>query len=68
VQAGKLKDALAEMLVSSAESRAVGARGRAVFENEAGATEWAVLALLDLVAVAGKNPVEQRRADREVRA
>jgi len=27
-----------------------------------------VLALLDLVAVAGKNPVEQRRADREVRA
>jgi len=68
VQAGKLKDALAEMLVSSAESRAVGARGRAVFENEAGATERAVLALLDLVAVAGKNPVEQRRADREVRA
>jgi 3-deoxy-D-manno-octulosonic-acid transferase len=68
VQASELRGALAEMLAGSSESRAMGARGREVFESEAGATERAVLALLDLVTVAGKNPVEQRRVDREVRA
>jgi 3-deoxy-D-manno-octulosonic-acid transferase len=68
VQASELRDALAEMLAGSAESRGIGARGREVFESEAGATERAVQALLDLVAVAGASPIEQRRTQREVRA
>jgi hypothetical protein len=46
----------------------MGARGRAVFESEAGATERTVQVLLDLVAVGGNKPVERRRKDREVRA
>jgi 3-deoxy-D-manno-octulosonic-acid transferase len=68
VQRGELTDALAQVLAGSTESRAMGARGRVVFESEAGATERAVRALMDLVAGAGTSPVEQRRVDREVRA
>lgn len=49
VQPVELKNALAQALSSSQESRAVGARARKVFESAAGATERAVEALLELL-------------------
>ncbi len=50
VQPGELKAALAKMLACEAESQAMGARAREVFESEAGATERAVQALFELIA------------------
>jgi 3-deoxy-D-manno-octulosonic-acid transferase len=49
VQPEELPAALAAMLGSSAEMRTMGARGRSVFESEAGATEQAVQALTALL-------------------
>lgn len=49
VQTSELKNALVEMLAGTTESRAVGARARAVFESEAGATERAVQALIEVL-------------------
>jgi len=49
VSAGELDVALAEMLSGSPDSRAQGARARQVFDSEAGATERAVQALLNVV-------------------
>jgi 3-deoxy-D-manno-octulosonic-acid transferase len=46
-----LQGALAAMLSGSPESRAMGARAREVFASEAGATERAVRALLELLGV-----------------
>ncbi|HEX3662440.1 MAG TPA: 3-deoxy-D-manno-octulosonic acid transferase [Acidobacteriaceae bacterium] len=46
-----LSVALAEMLSSAPEIRAMGARGREVFESEAGATERSVTALLEVLRV-----------------
>jgi 3-deoxy-D-manno-octulosonic-acid transferase len=57
--AAELKGALAEMLASSAESRAVGARARTVFESEAGATERAVQALIEVLEARALTPVHQ---------
>ncbi len=49
VQPDELKAALAKMLACEAESQAMGARAREVFGSEAGATERAVEALLELI-------------------
>lgn len=49
VSAGQLGEVLARMLSGSAESRAQGARAREVFAGEAGATERAVRALLEIL-------------------
>jgi len=57
VQAAELKDALAEMLEGGVESRALGARGREVFERESGATERSVKVLIEVLA-AHPEPVE----------
>jgi 3-deoxy-D-manno-octulosonic-acid transferase len=46
VQRARLQDGLAWMLAGTDESRALGARGRDVFEREAGATERALEALI----------------------
>jgi hypothetical protein len=53
------------MLSGSEESRAIGARAREVFEREAGATERAVRALLELVISPLSNPAIQRRSQQE---
>ncbi|HEX4008343.1 MAG TPA: 3-deoxy-D-manno-octulosonic acid transferase [Acidobacteriaceae bacterium] len=50
-QPAQLRDALAALLSGSPDSRAMGARGREVFSSEAGATERAVQALLELLEV-----------------
>lgn len=68
VQPGELKTALETMMAGSAESRAMGGRGREVFESEAGATERAVEALMELLGARRANPAEKRRSGREVRA
>jgi 3-deoxy-D-manno-octulosonic-acid transferase len=68
VGANELREALAELLAGVPESVAMGARGRKVFESEAGATERAVQALLDLLEPAEANPADRRRAPAEVRA
>ena len=60
-----LQGALAELLAHSTESIAMGGRGREVFEREAGATERAVQALLQLIQL---NPAQRRRTPEEVRA
>jgi 3-deoxy-D-manno-octulosonic-acid transferase len=57
VQAAELKGALAEMLEGGVESRALGARGREVFERESGATERSVKVLIEVLA-AHPEPVE----------
>lgn len=57
---GDLKVSLAELLSGSAEIRAMGERGRAVFESEAGATERSVEALL---GVLGQGPVQTVHAE-----
>ncbi|MGC2638327.1 MAG: 3-deoxy-D-manno-octulosonic acid transferase [Acidobacteriaceae bacterium] len=51
VEPAKLGVVLAEMLAGTAAARAVGERGREVFESEAGATERAVEALLEVLGV-----------------
>jgi 3-deoxy-D-manno-octulosonic-acid transferase len=65
VEPGELKAALPAMLSGSEESRAIGARAREVFEREAGATERAVRALLELVISPLSNPAIQRRSQQE---
>jgi len=62
-----LKDALSTILSSTTESRAMGARAREVFDREAGATERAVRALMELVTARLSNPASQRRARPEAR-
>ena len=64
----ELREALAELLAGAPESVAMGARGREVFAGEAGATERAVQALMDLLDVVQGNPANRRRAPAEVRA
>lgn len=51
VPRGELQAALAEILADSASARAMGERGRQVFEREAGATERAVEAIFRILAV-----------------
>ncbi len=68
VQTTELKDALAELLAGSEESRAMGAGAHEVFEREAGATGRAVKALVDLVASPLANPAMQRRTHPGVNA
>jgi 3-deoxy-D-manno-octulosonic-acid transferase len=48
-RASELKGALAEMMAGTAESQAVGARAREVFESEAGATKRVVQALIEVL-------------------
>ena len=54
-----LKAELARMLAGTTESQAMGARARVVFENEAGATERAVQALVEIVAAGSPIPAPQ---------
>ncbi len=65
VQPAELRGALVELLAGSTETVAMGVRGREVFESEAGATERAVQALLQLIQV---DPAQRRRTPEEVRA
>ncbi|MFZ0274877.1 MAG: 3-deoxy-D-manno-octulosonic acid transferase [Acidobacteriaceae bacterium] len=67
VQPAELKEALSTILSSTTESRAMGARAREVFDREAGATERAVRALMELVTARLSNPASQRRARPEAR-
>jgi hypothetical protein len=55
------------MLSGSGESRDLGARAREVFEREAGATERAVRALIEIVTSPLSNPANQRRSQQEAR-
>ncbi len=64
----ELKEALAELLAGAPEWVAMGARGREVFAGEAGATERAVQALMELLDRAQESPANRRRAPAEVRA
>jgi 3-deoxy-D-manno-octulosonic-acid transferase len=59
VQPADLKAELARMLAGTTESQAMGARARVVFENEAGATERAVQALVEIVAAGSPIPAPQ---------
>ncbi len=68
VRANELKEALAELMAGTPESIAMGAQGREVFESEAGATQRAVQALMELLDGAQANPADRRRAPAEVRA
>ncbi len=68
VGSDELREALAELLAGAPESVAMGARGREVFAGEAGATERAVQALMELLDGAQGNPADRRRAPAEVRA
>ena len=67
VERNALKEALAELLSAAPEPVAMGARGREVFESEAGATDRAVHALMELLELAGENPAGRRRVAEEVR-
>jgi len=68
VRPSELEETLPAMLSGSAESRAMGARGREVFESEAGATERAVQALLELIRAPKSKAAETRAKPDEVRA
>ena len=67
VGANELSGTLAQLLAGTPEAVATGARGREVFEREAGATERAVQALVELIEGAQENPARRRRAATEVR-
>ncbi|MGA7523991.1 MAG: 3-deoxy-D-manno-octulosonic acid transferase [Acidobacteriaceae bacterium] len=56
VEREELRTALTELLTGSPEARAMGARGRAVFESEAGATERSVAALLEMLRLGSAHP------------
>ena len=64
----ELKNVLAEGVSGSLESRAMGARGREVFESEAGATERVVQALLELLKDGGSAVAAESHAGAEVRS
>lgn len=68
VQPNERKEALAALLAGSPESVAMGARGRVVFESEAGATERAVRALMELLEPRELHPVDRRRTTAGARA
>jgi 3-deoxy-D-manno-octulosonic-acid transferase len=68
VTPGELRTALVELLAGTPEPVAMGARGRDVFASEAGATERAVQALVQLLQDPERNPADRRRAPAEVRA
>jgi 3-deoxy-D-manno-octulosonic-acid transferase len=51
VEASQIQPVLNSLLSNSAATRAMGARARTVFESEAGATETAVEALLEIVGL-----------------
>ena len=68
LQPPELRTALAESLAAAPEVVAMGARGREVFESEAGATERSVQALLAILEPGQSNPAQRRRAAQEVRA
>jgi 3-deoxy-D-manno-octulosonic-acid transferase len=68
VRPAELKDALAQLVTRAAESVAMGARGREVFESEAGATERAVQALLQLIQDRELHPEGRRRSREEAHA
>ena len=57
VARAELKTVLAELLSGSSEVRAMGARGRDVFESEAGATERSVQALLAVLGLESPHPL-----------
>ena len=63
-----LRTELADLLEGTPESLAMGARGREVFENEAGATERAVQELMELLQRESGNSAERRRTSQEARA
>jgi 3-deoxy-D-manno-octulosonic-acid transferase len=67
VQSNQLAAALQELLAGTPESIAMGARGREVFEREAGATDRAVYALMELLKAAQASPAERRKMPAEVR-
>ncbi|MGA9984696.1 MAG: hypothetical protein WBP95_14565, partial [Acidobacteriaceae bacterium] len=59
VQPADLKGELARMLTGTMESQAMGTRAREVFENEAGATERTVQALVEVIATRSPVPVPE---------
>ena len=59
VQPADLKAELARILADATESRAMGTRAREVFENEAGATERAVQALVAVVTTRAPVPASE---------
>jgi 3-deoxy-D-manno-octulosonic-acid transferase len=67
-QPSELQKALVEMLAGSPESRERGARGREVFESEAGATDRVAQALLELLKNRSSSPVREPRAHVEARS
>jgi 3-deoxy-D-manno-octulosonic-acid transferase len=67
-QPSELKTILSAMLASPTETVAMGQRGREVFENEAGATERAVEALMELLQAPKPSAHSQRGDHREARA
>ncbi|HEX4312092.1 MAG TPA: 3-deoxy-D-manno-octulosonic acid transferase [Acidobacteriaceae bacterium] len=68
VQPSDLKAALSSILVRSSDTVAMGERGRAVFENKAGATQRAADALMQLLQSPGPDPAAQLRDRQEARA
>lgn len=68
VQPDELKESLAVMMAGTPESVAMGARGREVFESEAGATERAVQALLEILVASSLHQTGPRRETEEIRA
>lgn len=63
-----LSAALADLLAGTPETHAMGVRARELFIGEAGATDRAVQALMELLQDAQPNPADRRRSSREVRA
>ncbi len=59
VERGELRSALAELVDrGAADVRAMGRRGREVFESEAGATERSVQALLEMLGARWAHPTQ----------
>jgi 3-deoxy-D-manno-octulosonic-acid transferase len=59
VQPAELRAELARMLTGTTDSQAMGARAREVFESEAGATERAIQALVEIVAARSPIPATE---------
>jgi 3-deoxy-D-manno-octulosonic-acid transferase len=62
LERAELASGLAELLSGSPEARGMGARGREVFDSEAGATERSVQALLTVLQLESAHaaPAETR--------
>jgi 3-deoxy-D-manno-octulosonic-acid transferase len=59
VQPAELRAELARMLTGTTDSQAMGARAREVFDSEAGATERAIQALVEIVAARSPIPATE---------